>query len=495
MNRVVLFVLCFGLLGFWRCSSPEQPFSEASMEAGAESNASKEQSLVEPSSKESASLDAGAETSSQEATPEATVEESDACGAGLTLCKEDCVDLQANSTHCGACGTVCGKGSWCVAGQCSTPTTMSNSIDDAMAAEMKAQGLVGLAVGVVKDGKVQYLKGYGEEDQDNKVSVVAEQTMFRWASISKTFAGIVAVGLEDEKKLDLDVTLQAYFSEYNKPTEVLTSCKEDVTIEGKTYKCESGKVLLPLKPEEQNITSRQLLGHLGGIPHYTNGVGNPTPPTKETNDPAINTGMEWAVKKYLMIKPLIGLPGQGYSYTTFGFNLLGVVLEKAGGQSFDAMVQARIAKPAGMTTLQPDYEWKKIPHRAVGYFKLGETIANQGSSDVSWKLAGGGYISTVRDMALYCAALTKTTVLSAAQKQRAWTRQKTTGGNSISYGLGFSIGRRNNRDYIGHSGSQQKTLTQLRLYPADNLCVVLMTNSTYAKTATLRNQLEDLARK
>lgn len=498
MTRLLWAVVLVSIVGFWHCSQPVETPSESSKEAGSEVTSQREvvqtEPLKEPSTQDDTDA-SGPPEATVEVVAETAPEEDSSCGAGRTLCAKDCVNLKANSAHCGSCGTVCGKGSYCVDGSCSTPTTMTNAIDDAMTSEMTKQNLVGLSVGIVKDGKVVYLKGYGNEDKENKVPVVAEQTMFRWASISKTFAGVVAVGLEDEKKIDLDVAIQTYYKDYKKPTEVLTSCTKDVEVDGKTYKCENKKVLLPLKPSEQVVTTRNLLGHLGGVPHYTNGVGNPTPPSKDTNDPAVNTGMEWAVKKYLMLKPLVKLPGSAYSYTTFGFNLLGVVLEKAGGKSFDAMVQERVAKPAGMTTLQPDYEWKKIPHRAVGYMKLGDNIVDQGSSDVSWKLAGGGYISTVRDIALYCAALTSTSILSEDQKLRAWIRQKTTSGSSINYGLGFSIGRRNNRGYIGHSGSQQKTLTQLRLYPADNLCVVLMTNSTYAKTGTLRNLLEDNARK
>lgn len=375
-------------------------------------------------------------------------------------------------------------------------TELGKAVDSAMTAELKKQGLIGLAVAVVKDGKLVYSNGYGYADREKKIPVDASKTMFRWASISKTLAGVVAVKLRTQGKLDLDKSIENYVTDYKVPTEYAVPCSgSTATVNGKSYPCNQSRALVPLTKAQQKITSRWLSCHLGGIAHYTNGWGNPTPLASEANDPKKNTGIEWAVKKYLYPKPLVKIPGAAYSYTTFGFNLLGVVLEKAAKATFASQVDSMVTQPAGMTTLQPDYEWKKIPNRAVGYRKLGTTITQDGSSDVSWKLPGGGFISTVRDMALYCQSLADSSILSPAEKALAWTRQKTTGGRSINYGIGFALGSRNGRSYIGHSGSQQKTLTQLRLYPKEGLCVVLMTNSTYAKSGTLRNVLEDTVRK
>lgn len=376
-------------------------------------------------------------------------------------------------------------------------TALQEALDKAVKAEFDKQGLVGLAVGALHKGKWVFLKGYGQENREKGIAVDPQKTMFRWASISKTFAGVVALKLVEQGKLDLDKPIQTYYTSYKAPTTYMKACggKSSLTYEGKDYTCTRDLAELPLKAAEQVITSRQLLGHLAGIAHYSNGKGTPLAPPVECNDPTINTGMEWAMK-YLLDKPLVSIPGAKYNYTTFGFNLLGVVLEKAGGTSFAEMVSTYIAKPADMRTLQPDYEWKDIPRRAVGYKKSGTEIKSVGSDDVSWKLAGGGFISTAYDMGLYCKALMANTLLTSAQTTLAWTRQTNTAGKSINYGLGFSMGVRNGNQRVGHTGSQQKTRTNMRIYPKDEYCFIVLTNSEFTtNTTNFVYAMEDVLRK
>ena len=365
--------------------------------------------------------------------------------------------------------------------------------------EFKKQKLVGLGIALVKSGQIVLSKGWGWADRENKIPVQPAKTLFRWASISKTLAGVVAVQLSQEKKLDLNQNIEMLLKGYKAPSDWVAPCKAGQTrnYRNKTYTCKSGLYTFPLEPSERVLTSAQLLSHQGGIAHYTNGKGNPTPPSSKANDPKTNTGLLWAVQGYLYNKPLVAIPGTKYSYTTFGFNLLGVVLESASSTSFADLVQQRISVPAKATTLQPDYEWKTIPNRAVGYYRSSTSgnIFRQGSSDVSWKLPGGGFLSSVEDLGRYCGALHDESLLSDAAKKLAWTRQKLKNGNSTSYGLGFGVSTRNGRRRISHSGSQQKAKTLMLYYPDDNVCFVLMSNSTYADVWKLGYAMEDAWRK
>lgn len=417
------------------------------------------------------------------------------CSSGKTACGGVCIDTQIDPQHCGACGRSCKKGLICEKGRCVLSKASKQAIDAKMMAEFNKQALVGLAVGVLMHNQIVYLQGYGDANREHKVPVVAEKTMFRWASISKSVAGVLAARLTIQKHLNVDADIRTYIPLFPEPKEYVVACSQPtIQVGGKTYPCVQKRARIPLPVGSRRITSRWLLGHLGGISHYSNGLGNPSPPTSSTRDPNINTGIEWAVRKYLYAKPLVAPPGTAFHYTTFGFNLLGVVLEKAGKAPFATQVKNAIATPAQMHTFQPDYEWVSIPNRAVGYTRRGTSILRQGSDDVSWKLPGGGYISTVKDLALYCKALQGQTIWSSATQALAWTPQKTTKGKIQGYGFGFGIGRRASRLFVGHSASQQKTQTQLRLYPKEGLCVVVMTNSTYAKTATIRDALEDVVR-
>jgi len=88
-----------------------------------------------------------------------------------------------------------------------------------------------------------------------------------------------------------------------------------------------------------------LLAHFAGIEHYTNGVGNPVPPDYMTNSSLYNTGIEWAVK-YFINDPLISMPNTSFNYTTFGFDLAGVVIEKALNASFEDLARALVIERA-----------------------------------------------------------------------------------------------------------------------------------------------------
>ena len=118
----------------------------------------------------------------------------------------------------------------------------------------------------------------------------------------------------------------------------------------------------------------------------------------------------------------------------------------------------------------------------------------QGSTDVSWKLPGGGYVSTIADLAGWCRGLAGEQVLSSDAKQLAWSAQKTKAGKSTGYGLGFFRGSSGGKLVVGHSGSQQKVRSNLRLFPDEKLCVVLATNSSWASVSKLHSRLLGLVR-
>ena len=251
-----------------------------------------------------------------------------------------------------------------------------------------------------------------------------------------------------------------------------------------------------------------ILGHQSGVMHYTNGRGNPVPPAELANDSNHNKGFIWALE-YIAGKPLVDRPRQRVSYTTFGFNLLGAVIERAGKKSLEAQVREAISEPLGLETLQPDYEWKEIPRRAVGYqlqrrrgdrarepnSQQQRPIVRQGSNDVSWKLPGGGFISTVEDLAGYCGGLMGEKVLPKAALEEMWTRQSLSNGDTTGYGFSFRLGEHDGHRHVSHGGSQEKTKTFLNLSPDDGVCVVVMSNSVNANPRKVAQDVEDIYRK
>jgi len=413
------------------------------------------------------------------------------CGDGVCaqdesgeLCPADC-DV-CGDTLCGdqespaTCSEDCGPDPMSFAMVNDVPEevveTPNEAIDAYVRVQIATQPLQGVAVGVVDRGEVVYLKGYGYEDIERGLPVLAKVTKFRWASVAKTLTGLTAGKLALDGVVDLDAPIETYYTTYMTPANYLVDGMEE-----------------PIPAGERVITLRRLLGHLAGIQHYTNGAVYPVPLIGLDN-PAINTGIEWALTTFINA-PLVDIPGHAYHYTTFGMNLAGVVMAYAADESFDALVQRYIAEPAGMTTLAPDYEWEQINNRAVGYVQNEDgSWRAVPSEDVSYKLPGGGYLSTAEDLTRYCAALMDEEIVDPPLADLIWTRQTTTDGESINYGLGFRINGRDGRPYVEHSGSQNKTRTRLRYYHEDGLCLVMMSNTEGANTYTFIRGLEDVVR-
>jgi len=330
---------------------------------------------------------------------------------------------------------------------------LARQVDEALATGMVRQELVGVAVGVLVDNQVVYLKGYGLEDRENKIPVT-RKTLFRWASISKPLTAIAALQLEEKGQLDLQADVRKYVLEF---------------------------------PEKNaTITSRDLLCHQGGIVHYTNGAVIATQRKYDTPHPFkdVVVGLD-----DFRESPLVNDPGTKYSYTTRGYMLLSAVVQRAGKEKFADQVQKHIARPLGMRTLQPDYQWKNIAHRAVGYRKRAGKVIPSTNTDVSWKLGGGGFISNIDDLARFAGGLLNGRLVQEETQARMWTPQKLRNGKATRYGFGFSFRGEGAARRVGHSGSQEKTRTRMVLLPGKRLGVVLMCNSEHCRTADITDRV------
>ena len=330
---------------------------------------------------------------------------------------------------------------------------VQSSIDSIVSAEIERQNAVGVAIGVVQDGQVVFTKGYGFADREEQIPVTND-TMFRWASISKPLTALIAGQLAAEGALDLDKDIRTYVPEF------------------------------PEKNPEHPMTTRQLLGHLGGIVHYTNGPVIPT--IRKYDSPHPYESVILAIDTFKK-SPLVAEPGAEFNYSTHGYILASAVVERAGGKPFNQLIQERISQPLNLQNLRPDYQWEDIPNRTVGYRSRGGTVVRSTNTDVSWKLGGGGFISTIDDLAAFAAGLTDPEFMTPELRKSLWMQQETTSGSPTRYGLGFRVKTekatlpQKDRLVISHSGAQEKTRTIMLVFPEEKAAVVVMTNSEYVK--------------
>lgn len=324
---------------------------------------------------------------------------------------------------------------------------------------MAQTGAPGVSVAIVKDGEFVWATGYGIADLENNVPATAE-TMYRLASVSKAVSATGAMWLVEHGKLDLDVPVQKY---------------------------------CPAFPQKKwPITTREVLPHTAGIRHYK---------TDSPDDPDVSStkhynSMEEALKLFAN-DDLVAEPGKKFSYSTFGYTLLGCVMEGASGEKYIDFMRQTIFLPAGMTHTQDDDVHRIILHRAQGYQKVkGGEIVNSDLADTSYKIPGGGLISDAEDMARFEAALLNNKLLRPETRQSMWTKQ-TSGGStqdpSRGYALGWGYSTWFGFPTIGHGGAQQRVTTAILMQPEHRTGVVVLCNMENVDSFALAAELLKIA--
>ena len=317
------------------------------------------------------------------------------------------------------------------------------AIDTAILGEMAKQEAVGAALGIIQGGRIVYLKGYGLADREQKIPVTTN-TMFRWASISKPLTAVATMQLFEKGKLKLRQHVREFVPEF---------------------------------PDRGSpIRIGQLLRHHGGVRHYSN--GKIVPNDREYSEPHPFADVIVALDEF-KDSPLVAEPGQKYSYSTHGYILLSAVVQRAGRAKFADQIRNRIAAPLGMDSLQPDYQWIDIPNRAVGYRKRDGEVIRDTDTDVSWKLGGGGYISTIGDLARFAEGLINRRLVGEETERLMWSHVTPKNGKPPRMAHGFSVEGKGTDLKVYHSGSQEKAKTRLVIYPRKKHGMVFMSNSRH----------------
>lgn len=331
--------------------------------------------------------------------------------------------------------------------------TQVAAVDAAVQAEIDRQQLVGVAVDILRDGQIVFVKGYGLADRENK-SPVTTETVFNWASNSKPLAAVAAMQLVERKQLDLDADVRKLVPEFPDPGAI--------------------------------VTCRHLLCHQSGIVHYTNGRVVPTVRAYQTEQPFLDPVV--ALDTFNR-SPLLFPPGTKTSYSSHAYILLSAAIQRAGNADFHQQISERIARPLKLHNLDRDFPAGGQPHWAVGYTKSGDEIVRAPEEAHYWKHGAGGYKSSIEDFARWAEGLLKYRLLSEDASLRLWTPQQNAAGQSTTWGLGFTVENGEQGLKVSHNGGQPETATRMVLYPRGRHGVVVMTNSRYAKVAEISTAL------
>lgn len=297
---------------------------------------------------------------------------------------------------------------------------------------MNESNLPGLQLAVSKNGKAVYAVSKGFSSFENETPV-SDSTKFRINSISKSVTSLGLVKLVESGEINLDTNIKTY---------------------------------LPDFPDKKfPITTRQLAGHIAGIRDYD-----------ESNMKDFIHGEHYGsmIEAVSIIKDdsLLFEPGSEFHYSTFGWNLIGAVLESVTRRNYLEFMEMEIFNPIGMTNTCGDNSMDVIPERATFYDSTG--LAND-LGDWSYKYSGGGLLSTVSDLLRFGNAVLH---LPRSQKEILFSSMKTADGVETGYGLGWYIGKDKNGQTIWyHSGDSFSSSSHLVLYPDIELVIAFLGNS------------------
>jgi CubicO group peptidase (beta-lactamase class C family) len=282
---------------------------------------------------------------------------------------------------------------------------------------------------IAQNGKVLVSKGYGMANYEHDVPNTP-QTKFRLGSITKQFTSMSIMQLQEKGLLNVDDPVIKHIPDYP----------------------ETGK----------KITIHHLLTHTSGIPNFTS-----FPDYVKTM--MLPSPAEKTVGRF-MDKPLDFEPGEKYSYSNSGYILIGYVIEKVTGKSYEEYIQENIFKPLNMKNTGYDHHITLLKHRATGYDLTDDGPVNAEYIDMTIPHAAGALYSTVEDLYTWDRALYTEKLVSKNSMEKIFAPFKN------DYGYGWGITKLFNRTCTRHGGGINGFRSDIVRFVDDDACVIVLSN-------------------
>lgn len=301
------------------------------------------------------------------------------------------------------------------------------------------------AVLVARGGKVVLSKGYGMANYELDVANVA-QTKFRLGSITKQFTAMAILQLQEKGLLSVDDPVTKYFPDY--------------------------KIA-------EKVTIHHLLSHTSGIHSFTSDPGYGQIMT-------LPSPVEKTIARF-KDKPLDFAPGEKWDYSNSGYILLGAIIEKVSGKSYEAYLKENIFDPLGMVNTGYDHSDVILKNRAAGYQINGSKMINAPYLDMTIPHAAGALYSNVEDLYLWDRALYTEKLVKKASLEKMFTPVKN------YYGYGWAIENQKDHKRISHNGGINGFGTQINRYVNDDVCVIVLSNLVPSPVGKIANDLGTIA--
>jgi CubicO group peptidase (beta-lactamase class C family) len=316
-------------------------------------------------------------------------------------------------------------------------SNLAAAIDAIVEAPIKANRVAGASVAVVRGNETIVERSYGFADLQLDVPT-PQRAIYEIGSVTKQFTAAAILLLAEAGTLSLDDELTKFLTDY--PT------------------------------KGHRITIRHLLNHTSGIKGYSE--------LAEFGEVMMLKRPKQEVVKLFSSKPFDFAPGEDLIYNNSAYFLLGLIIEQVSGLSYADFVKSRLFDKVGMKDSSYCSERVIQKNKVQGYDTANGRLVLKAYLDHSWPYAAGSLCSTAHDLVLWNRALHGGNVLTAASYRAMTMPDKLNDGTEIRYAMGLAVLSVAGRRIIGHSGGINGFVSHVAYYPAEDLTVVVLFNTT-----------------
>lgn len=317
-------------------------------------------------------------------------------------------------------------------------SALAAAIDTIAAGALRRLPLPGLSVAVARGGRTVLAKGYGFADLERRVPATAE-TVYQIGSVSKQFTAAAVMRLVEQDRVRLDDPLTKYLPDY--PT------------------------------RGHRVLVRHLLHQTSGIKEFFTVKGfdemESGPPERYSRQNLIDLFKR---------EPFVYSPGERWAYSNSNYTLLGVIIEKASGLSYENYLQETFFRPLGMKATHSCGARPAGGLFARGYLPGKGAFAPAPPVNMNTAVGDGGLCSSVLDLVAWTQALTTGRAVSKSSYARMVTPERVGRGYVPDYGFGLSLVPLDGRRRVGHNGDITGFMSALAHYPDDDLTIAVLTN-------------------
>jgi len=346
---------------------------------------------------------------------------------------------------------------------------LEKQLDSVLQEIMTRWGIPGLGVGIVEDGEIVYARGFGVQSLETGVPVTPD-SFFCVASITKCFVATAVMQLVEQGRLHLDVPLVQYLPDFRLDDE---RCRQ--------------------------ITLRQMLSHTSGMPdmeedEYDDLVAHPE----------YDEGAPERYVRALTSRKMLAAPGERFAYSNIAYNVLGYLIAKISGQTFEDYLREHLLRPAGMpesTLFFPDVPRDRL---AVPHLRIPEMVVNPVYPYHRADAPASFLHSTVLEMcqwAITCldgGTHNGNRILTPASFEQMWTPVAEWGFPPLyeHCGLGWTLGHFDGVKTVSHGGMGFGWTDFLTLLPEKKRGMVILCNEeSSARSRTIRAAIHAMLEK